>query len=119
MFFILTNSADANEMDPYETFHLGLHCLPEYQAPKLFSYSTQLSTKFILQVEYSRDSTLYNKSKCKLTPKEVAAKPSISFGVMTHLLSFYNLRPLLLPCNCLNISSCNCCSYSADQYNRA
>ena len=26
--FILTNSADPDEMPPYAAFHLGLHCLP-------------------------------------------------------------------------------------------
>ena len=30
-FFILSNSADPDEMLPYAAFHLGLHCLPKYQ----------------------------------------------------------------------------------------
>ena len=29
-FFILTNSADPDEMPCYVVFHLGLHCLPNY-----------------------------------------------------------------------------------------
>ena len=28
--FVLTNSADPNEMSHYATFRLGLHCLPKY-----------------------------------------------------------------------------------------
>ena len=26
--FFVANSADPNEMSPYATFHLGIHCLP-------------------------------------------------------------------------------------------
>ena len=29
--FIITNSADPDEMQHYATFHLGLHCLPNYR----------------------------------------------------------------------------------------
>ena len=28
--FILANSADPDEMQPYVVFHRGLHCLPKY-----------------------------------------------------------------------------------------
>ena len=28
--FILAHSADPDEMPPYASFHLGLHCLPKY-----------------------------------------------------------------------------------------
>ena len=28
--FILANSADPDEILPYVSFHLGLHCLPKY-----------------------------------------------------------------------------------------
>ena len=28
--FILANSADPDEMQPYTAFHLSLHCLPKY-----------------------------------------------------------------------------------------
>ena len=28
--FISASSADPDEMSPYVTFHLGLHCLPKY-----------------------------------------------------------------------------------------
>ena len=28
--FVLTNSADPDEMGHHSTFHLGFHCLPKY-----------------------------------------------------------------------------------------
>ena len=28
--FVLANSAAPDEMTPYASFHLGLHCLPKY-----------------------------------------------------------------------------------------
>ena len=30
--FYLGNFADSDQMQPYTTFHLGLHCLPKYRS---------------------------------------------------------------------------------------
>ena len=45
--FILANSTDSDEMPPYATFHLGLHCLPKY----LFTGIQNEKDKLALGVE--------------------------------------------------------------------
>ena len=71
-------------------------CIPVFRMKRVRANKTPRKFPFHKTVEYSWDSTLNNKSKCKLTPKEVTAKLSIPFGVIIHLLSFYNLRPTFL-----------------------
>ena len=45
---ILSNSVDPDEMSHFAAFHLGLHCLPEYQVNKERNKPIIVNTEFLL-----------------------------------------------------------------------
>ena len=43
--FILANSADSDEMQPYAAFHLALHCFQKYLFTRAQNYNASLKLR--------------------------------------------------------------------------